>query len=145
MGLAASPRGKVALKITTFQPVWESKCCLKRRDASWIDYLSRPLTEILWSRQNEVAALLFPPVWQHFLRSVGRLPIWMIESALAGLRCNIQKEKQISSNSMSGFQWSSSSKLDSAVLYGPNGAPKEKTKYIYIKRKRWLQPYEKWS
>ncbi|MEQ2197390.1 hypothetical protein XENOCAPTIV_028737 [Xenoophorus captivus] len=49
----------------------------------------------------------------------------MIESALAGLQCNIQKEKQISSNSISVFQRGGSSKLDSTVLHCPKGAPKE--------------------
>lgn len=59
---------------------------------------------------------------------IGRLPICMMESALAELHCNIHRERQISSNSISGFQQGSSSKLYSAVLYCPKGAPRGKKK-----------------
>lgn len=42
--------------------------------------------------------------------SGGRLPMCMMESALAELHCNIHRERQISSNSISGFRRGGSSK-----------------------------------
>ena len=59
-----------------------------------------------------------------------------MESAPAELHWNIHRERQISSNSISGFQRSGSSKLCSAVLYCPNGAPKEKRENKMIKTQR---------
>lgn len=66
----------------------------------------------------------------------------MMESALAELHCNIHRERQISSKSISGFQWGGSSKPYSAILYRPNGAPKFK-KIKKIKRERWSIPSAK--
>lgn len=120
------------------------KVLLKHRMQSWIDYLSRPLTKILWSTQYALSWALSPHALHFFILFyflnntpvqpqtacclIGRLPICMMESALAELHCNIHRERQISSNSISGFQQGGSSKLCSAVLYCPNGAPKAKKK-----------------
>lgn len=61
----------------------------------------------------------------------GSLPIWMMESAPAELHCNIQRERQINSNSISGFYRSSSSKLP-RLFDNPMGHHKQCPKTIQI-------------
>jgi len=74
---------------------------------------------------------------------IGRLPMCMMESALVKLHCNIHKERQISSNSISGFQRSGSSKLCSTVLCCPNRAPERKKEKKKERKKRWSKPSAK--
>lgn len=104
----------VVNKAATFQLAWKTKCCLDSKCKLTTLFIPP-------SHQNPVinvvraGCALFPHVLLLDLSNLncfsGHLPMWMMESALAELHCNIHRERKISSNSISGIQRGGSSKL----------------------------------